>query len=170
MLRDWVLPNSPDRVVWKIVCAWVITVCIWTCSKAGASWWWLASQLLTLWSHVQSRNSCSHYVCISGIFHWAFSKFRRMHAFFDTTPYVYWEFQKNYKSAVFFLYIPTPHPARNYCYSDPFFWKMIICCHVLSCLINLPQLLLMSCDHCIWWVEMGLFLFSISMRPDGNGI
>lgn len=65
MFGDWVLPNSTDRVVWKIICAWLILFCIWTHSEAGASWWWLATQLLTLWSHAQSRNSCPHYVCIT---------------------------------------------------------------------------------------------------------
>lgn len=62
MFWDLVLPNSTDRVVWKIICAWLILFCIWSYSEAGASWWWLATQLLTLWSHAQSRNSCSHYV------------------------------------------------------------------------------------------------------------
>lgn len=39
--------------------------------RPGAFWWWLATQLLTLWSHVQSRNSSSHDVCIAAL--WIFS-------------------------------------------------------------------------------------------------
>lgn len=60
MFGDWVLPNRAHRVVHKIICAWVILFCIWTHSEAGASWWWLARQLLTLWSLMHNPEILVH--------------------------------------------------------------------------------------------------------------
>lgn len=48
MFREWVLPNHTNWAVWKIICAWVISVCVWAHSETRASWWWLAPAIDTL--------------------------------------------------------------------------------------------------------------------------
>lgn len=128
----------PDRVVWKIICAWVITVCIWTCSKACASWWWLASQLLALWSHAQSRNSCSRYVCIPGIFHWTFCKLRRTHAFFSIQQLMFAKNWKSSKSALFFFFFNALYSHRSeLLLLRSLFWENDC---LLSCVVFLDEL------------------------------